>query len=349
MCVVCLSNDIERTKTFLSKHELLASGQLFTDIVPFDLRNIVNSHESMCKLCADISFANLCFTHENDLVVIRSAKDGPNSNSLFEWSSSGIDTEYNYIPSQQQPFTEQEQTQHDSSMQCRGETMTARDWEFYHARILAYGSTDDYVSFSSYNENPEIVRCATATGWRDQTSTVLSAVSLTVDHLRKGVSVLLYSDNNHPDEELVVASLTSICLNEKLREYDGFVKLVREQWTPNEHQFQQHYRTEEMTTESNEQDHITYFELFLDCVKQLMEWFPNKFKITPSLPDLLRYATISGNFEVFFSTNSQESYEIEKSDQNSPWISMMSKIVFADNCSYSHYFFSLFIFLKKKF
>ncbi|XP_075155189.1 myotubularin-related protein 10-B [Haematobia irritans] len=100
------------------------------------------------------------------------------------------------------------------------------------------------------------------------------------DKLKEGWSCVLQESNGR-DLCCVVSSLTQIILDPFYRTIDGFQSLIQKEWVALEHPFQRRLGQIRQIPDSNgPQEESPVFLLFLDCVWQLLQQFPDEFEFS---------------------------------------------------------------------
>lgn len=96
--------------------------------------------------------------------------------------------------------------------------------------------------------------------------------------LRKGTTCVL-QDTNGRDLCCVVSSLTQIILDPWYRTIDGFQSLIQKDWVALEHPFQRRLGQVRLVIDDNSPDEESpVFLLFLDCVWQMLQQYPEEFE-----------------------------------------------------------------------
>lgn len=95
------------------------------------------------------------------------------------------------------------------------------------------------------------------------------------EDLRSGVTCVLQESNGR-DMCCLVSSLTQIILDPLYRTIDGFQSLIQKEWIALEHPFQTRLGHVRPSAEGVEESPV--FLLFLDCVWQLLQQYPDEFE-----------------------------------------------------------------------
>ncbi|XP_011183180.2 myotubularin-related protein 10-B [Zeugodacus cucurbitae] len=95
------------------------------------------------------------------------------------------------------------------------------------------------------------------------------------ESLRTGTTCVLQETNGR-DLCCIISSLTQIILDPLFRTIDGFQSLVQKEWVALEHPFQT--RLGHVRGDAAEEEESPVFLLFLDCVWQLLQQFPDEFE-----------------------------------------------------------------------
>lgn len=118
------------------------------------------------------------------------------------------------------------------------------------------------------------------TNWLMYVSICLRVANEAAATLRASVSCVLQESNGR-DMCCVISSLTQLLLDPHFRSIDGFQSLVQKEWIALEHPFQRrlgHVSTGGSEPSDGEQSPV--FLLFLDCVWQLLQQFPDEFEFS---------------------------------------------------------------------
>lgn len=149
------------------------------------------------------------------------------------------------------------------------------------------------------------------TNWLFYVSLCLRFASEAAATLRSGVSCVLQESNGR-DLCCVVSSLAQLLLDPHFRTIDGFQSLVQKEWVALEHPFQRRlghvYSAQPAggNAELLESEQSPVFLLFLDCVWQLLQQFPDEFEFTQTYLTTLWDSCFMPIFDTFqFDTQAQ--------------------------------------------
>ncbi|XP_017029031.1 myotubularin-related protein 10-B [Drosophila kikkawai] len=161
------------------------------------------------------------------------------------------------------------------------------------------------------------------TNWLFYVSLCLRYSSEAAATLRSGITCVLQESNGR-DLCCAISSLTQLLLDPHFRTIDGFQSLVQKEWVALEHPFQRrlgHVYTAQGSgsggsgssggnngSELLEGEQSPVFLLFLDCVWQLLQQFPDEFEFTQTYLTSLWDACFMPIFDTFqFDTQAQRS------------------------------------------
>ncbi|XP_017130477.1 myotubularin-related protein 10-B [Drosophila elegans] len=149
------------------------------------------------------------------------------------------------------------------------------------------------------------------TNWLFYVSLCLRYASEAAATLRSGVTCVLQESNGR-DLCCVISSLAQLLLDPHFRTIDGFQSLVQKEWVALEHPFQRRlghvYPAQPAggSAELLESEQSPVFLLFLDCVWQLLQQFPDEFEFTQTYLTSLWDACFMPIFDTFqFDTQAQ--------------------------------------------
>ncbi|KAH8386501.1 hypothetical protein KR093_000810 [Drosophila rubida] len=138
------------------------------------------------------------------------------------------------------------------------------------------------------------------TNWLLYVSLCLRHASEAAATLRASVTCVLQESNGR-DLCCVISSLTQLLLDPHFRSIDGFQSLVQKEWIALEHPFQR--RLGHVCVASGEQapdsEQSPVFLLFLDCVWQLLQQFPDEFEFSQTYLTTLWDACFMPIFDTF--------------------------------------------------
>ncbi|ALC48867.1 CG14411 [Drosophila busckii] len=138
------------------------------------------------------------------------------------------------------------------------------------------------------------------TNWLMYVSLCLRQANVAASTLRANISCVLQESNGR-DLCCVISSLTQLLLDPHFRTIDGFQSLVQKDWVALEHPFQR--RLAHVYTCNSEQspcsEQSPVFLLFLDCVWQLTQQFPDEFEFTQTYLTTLWDACFMPIFDTF--------------------------------------------------
>ncbi|XP_068141283.1 LOW QUALITY PROTEIN: myotubularin-related protein 10-B [Drosophila tropicalis] len=122
------------------------------------------------------------------------------------------------------------------------------------------------------------------TNWLFYVSLCLRFSSEAAATLRSSITCVLQESNGR-DLCCVISSLTQLQLDPYFRSIDGFQSLIQKEWIALEHPFQRRLgHVYPLSAGANDQFHDSeqspVFLLFLDCVWQLLQQFPDEFEFT---------------------------------------------------------------------
>ncbi|XP_017015965.2 myotubularin-related protein 10-B [Drosophila takahashii] len=148
------------------------------------------------------------------------------------------------------------------------------------------------------------------TNWLFYVSLCLRYASEASATLRSGVTCVLQESNGR-DLCCVISSLAQLLLDPHFRSTDGFQSLVQKEWVALEHPFQRrlgHVYPAQPTSNSEllDSEQSPVFLLFLDCVWQLLQQFPDEFEFTQTYLTTLWDSCFMPIFDTFqFDTQAQ--------------------------------------------
>lgn len=154
------------------------------------------------------------------------------------------------------------------------------------------------------------------TNWLFYVSLCLRYASEAAATLRSGVTCVLQESNGR-DLCCAISSLTQLLLDPHFRTIDGFQSLVQKEWVALEHPFQRRlghvYPAQSSggssgsnSSELLEGEQSPVFLLFLDCVWQLLQQFPDEFEFSQTYLTTLWDACFMPIFDTFqFDTQAQ--------------------------------------------
>ncbi|XP_062141114.1 myotubularin-related protein 10-B [Drosophila sulfurigaster albostrigata] len=138
------------------------------------------------------------------------------------------------------------------------------------------------------------------TNWLLYVSLCLRHASEAAATLRASITCVLQESNGR-DLCCVISSLTQLLLDPHFRSIDGFQSLVQKEWIALEHPFQR--RLGHVCVASGEQapdsEQSPVFLLFLDCVWQLLQQFPDEFEFSQTYLTTLWDACFMPIFDSF--------------------------------------------------
>ncbi|EDW06059.1 myotubularin-related protein 10-B [Drosophila mojavensis] len=138
------------------------------------------------------------------------------------------------------------------------------------------------------------------TNWLLYVSLCLRQASEAAATLRASVTCVLQESNGR-DLCCVISSLTQLLLDPHFRTIDGFQSLVQKEWVALEHPFQRRlghvYVSNSEQAPDSEQSPI--FLLYLDCVWQLLQQFPDEFEFSQTYLTTLWDACFMPIFDTF--------------------------------------------------
>ncbi|XP_034488098.1 myotubularin-related protein 10-B [Drosophila innubila] len=142
------------------------------------------------------------------------------------------------------------------------------------------------------------------TNWLLYVSLCLRHGSEAAATLRAGVTCVLQESNGR-DLCCVVSSLTQLLLDPHFRSLDGFQSLIQKEWIALEHPFQRRLghvcvaATSGGEREQLDSEQSPVFLLFLDCVWQLLQQFPDEFEFSQTYLTTLWDACFMPIFDTF--------------------------------------------------
>ncbi|KAH8368521.1 hypothetical protein KR084_012689 [Drosophila pseudotakahashii] len=149
------------------------------------------------------------------------------------------------------------------------------------------------------------------TNWLFYVSLCLRYASEAAATLRSGVTCVLQESNGR-DLCCVISSLAQLLLDPHFRTIDGFQSLVQKEWVALEHPFQRRlghvYPAQQAggSAELLDSEQSPVFLLFLDCVWQLLQQFPDEFEFTQTYLTTLWDSCFMPIFDTFqFDTQAQ--------------------------------------------
>lgn len=118
------------------------------------------------------------------------------------------------------------------------------------------------------------------TNWLLYVSLCLRLASEAAATLRASITCVLQESNGR-DLCCVISSLTQLLLDPHFRSIDGFQSLVQKEWIALEHPFQRRLGHVCIGgSEQSDSEQSPVFLLFLDCVWQLLQQFPDEFEFS---------------------------------------------------------------------
>ncbi|XP_055919388.1 myotubularin-related protein 10-B [Eupeodes corollae] len=142
-------------------------------------------------------------------------------------------------------------------------------------------------------------------GWLLYVSLCLSNASEAATQMRQGTTVVL-QENNGRDLCCIISSLTQIILDPLFRTIDGFQSLMQKEWVALEHPFLDrlgHVFSAESSKES------PLLLLFLDCVWQLLQQFPEEFEYSQTYLTTIWDSAFLPIFDTFQFNTEQERFK----------------------------------------
>ncbi|KAM8719590.1 hypothetical protein ACLKA7_005774 [Drosophila subpalustris] len=140
------------------------------------------------------------------------------------------------------------------------------------------------------------------TNWLLYVSLCLRHASEAAATLRAGITCVLQESNGR-DLCCVISSLTQLLLDPHFRTIDGFQSLVQKEWIALEHPFQRRLGHVGVSGGEREQapdsEQSPVFLLFLDCVWQLLQQFPDEFEFSQTYLTTLWDACFMPIFDTF--------------------------------------------------
>lgn len=138
------------------------------------------------------------------------------------------------------------------------------------------------------------------TNWLLYVSLCLRHANEAAATLRASITCVLQESNGR-DLCCVISSLTQLLLDPHFRSIDGFQSLIQKEWIALEHPFQR--RLGHVCVASGEQapdsEQSPVFLLFLDCVWQLLQQFPDEFEFSQTYLTTLWDACFMPIFDTF--------------------------------------------------
>ncbi|XP_017155825.1 myotubularin-related protein 10-B [Drosophila miranda] len=158
------------------------------------------------------------------------------------------------------------------------------------------------------------------TNWLFYVSLCLRYSSEAAATLRSSTTCVLQESNGR-DLCCVISSLTQLLLDPHFRSIDGFQSLVQKEWIALEHPFQRRLGHVYAATNGGEQvlesEQSPVFLLFLDCVWQLLQQFPDEFEFSQTYLTTLWDACFMPIFDTFQFDNQAQRVRAVK---NSPLV-----------------------------
>ncbi|KAL7743192.1 hypothetical protein ACLKA6_016322 [Drosophila palustris] len=140
------------------------------------------------------------------------------------------------------------------------------------------------------------------TNWLLYVSLCLRHASEAAATLRAGITCVLQESNGR-DLCCVISSLTQLLLDPHFRTIDGFQSLIQKEWIALEHPFQRRLGHVGVSGGEREQapdsEQSPVFLLFLDCVWQLLQQFPDEFEFSQTYLTTLWDACFMPIFDTF--------------------------------------------------
>ncbi|XP_030377965.1 myotubularin-related protein 10-B [Scaptodrosophila lebanonensis] len=155
------------------------------------------------------------------------------------------------------------------------------------------------------------------TNWLLYVSYCLKYANTAASTLRSGTTCVLQESNGR-DLCCVISSLTQLLLDPHFRTIDGFQSLVQKEWVALEHPFQRRlahvYGTPGGSDQLLDSEQSPVFLLFLDCVWQLLQQFPDEFEFSQTYLTSLWDACFMPIFDTFqFDTHAQRARAVSES------------------------------------
>lgn len=124
--------------------------------------------------------------------------------------------------------------------------------------------------------------------------------------LREGSTCVLQESNGR-DLCCIISSLTQIILDPLYRTIDGFQSLIQKEWLALEHPFQRRLGHVRQPSEAlNLQEESPIFLLFLDCVWQLLQQYPDEFEFSQTYLTTLWDSCYMPIFDTFQFDNNKD-------------------------------------------
>ncbi|EDV91989.1 myotubularin-related protein 10-B [Drosophila grimshawi] len=140
------------------------------------------------------------------------------------------------------------------------------------------------------------------TNWLFYVSLCLRNASEAAATLRANITCVLQESNGR-DLCCVISSLTQLLLDPHFRTIDGFQSLVQKDWVALEHPFQRRlghvYVSRGGTEQAPDSEQSPVFLLYLDCVWQLLQQFPDEFEFSQTYLTTLWDACFMPIFDTF--------------------------------------------------
>ncbi|EDW62822.1 myotubularin-related protein 10-B [Drosophila virilis] len=138
------------------------------------------------------------------------------------------------------------------------------------------------------------------TNWLLYVSLCLRHASEAAATLRASITCVLQESNGR-DLCCVISSLTQLLLDPHFRTIDGFQSLVQKEWVALEHPFQRRLGHVYVSTgeQAPDSEQSPVFLLYLDCVWQLLQQFPDEFEFSQTYLTTLWDACFMPIFDTF--------------------------------------------------
>lgn len=161
-------------------------------------------------------------------------------------------------------------------------------------RLCAPESPSEFVM-----EDAKFLTLLEKTNWLFYVSLCLRYSCEAADTLRDGTTCVLQETNGR-DLCCVISALTQIILDPLYRTIDGFQSLIQKEWIALEHPFQRRLGHIRPVADSNGPDEESpVFLLFLDCVWQLLQQYPDEFEFSQTYLVTLWDACFMPLFDTF--------------------------------------------------
>ncbi|XP_037935682.1 myotubularin-related protein 10-B [Teleopsis dalmanni] len=150
--------------------------------------------------------------------------------------------------------------------------------------------------------------------WLFYVSLCLRYACEAAESLRAGKTCVLQETNGR-DLCCVISSLTQIILDPLFRTIDGFQSLVQKEWIALEHPFKTRLGHVRASTDSAEEDESPVFLLYLDCVWQLLQQYPDEFEYSETYLTSLWDSCFLPIFDTFqFDTEAERERAVTQMD-----------------------------------